>query len=72
MGRHLAEQEAARADVVIRPGVVGIGPADFAQKNQAILAGEKATLAAMPEIRKRLAAMQAARAGTASAASPVR
>jgi len=72
MGRHLAEQEAARADVVIRPGVVGIGPADFAQKNQAILEGEKATLAAMPQIRKRLAAMQAARAGAVPAALPAR
>ena len=61
MGRHLAEQEATRADVVIRPRVVGIGPTDFAQKNQAILEGEKAALAAMPQIRQRLAALQAAR-----------
>jgi NTE family protein len=61
MGRHLAEQEAARADVVIRPRVVSIGAADFAQKNQAILEGEKAALAAMPQIRQRLAALQAAR-----------
>jgi NTE family protein len=61
MGRHLAEQEAARADVVIRPRVVSIGATDFAQKNQAILEGEKAALAAMPQIRQRLAALQAAR-----------
>jgi NTE family protein len=61
MGRHLAEQEAARADVVIRPRVVSIGATDFAQKNQAILEGEKAALAAMPQIRKRLAALRAAR-----------
>lgn len=55
MGRQLATQEAARADVVIRPRVVAIGTADFAQKDRAILEGEKAALAAMPEIRRRLA-----------------
>ncbi len=62
MGRQLATQEAARADVVIRPQVVAIGTADFAQKDQAILEGEKATLAAMPEIRRRLALARTSRA----------
>ena len=56
MGRQLAAQEIARADVVIRPDLSGIGPTDFEQKNLAILAGEKAALAAIPEIRARLAA----------------
>lgn len=62
MGRQLATQEAARADVVIRPQVVAIGTAGFAQKDQAILEGEKATLAAMPEIRRRLALARTSRA----------
>jgi NTE family protein len=65
MGRELARQETARADVVIRPDLTGIGPTDFEQKNQAILAGEKAALAAIPAIRARLAAMQAARTAAA-------
>ena len=60
MGRQLAKQEIARADVVIRPDLSGIGPADFEQKDLAILAGEKAALAAIPEIRARLAAREAA------------
>jgi Predicted esterase of the alpha-beta hydrolase superfamily len=59
MGRQLAAQEIARADVVIRPDLSGIGPTDFEQKNLAILAGEKAALAAMPAIRARLAAREA-------------
>ena len=58
MGRQLAKQEIARADVVIRPDLSGIGPTDFEQKNLAILAGEKAALAAIPEIRARLAARE--------------
>jgi NTE family protein len=68
MGQQLATQETARADVVIRPRLGGIGPTDFEQKNQAILEGEKATLAAIPQIRAKLAAMAAARQAAAIAA----
>ncbi|MBD8898768.1 patatin-like phospholipase family protein [Rhodanobacter sp. DHG33] len=60
MGRELAKQEIARADVVIRPDLGSVGAADFEQKDEAILAGEKAALAAIPEIRARLAAREAA------------
>jgi NTE family protein len=60
MGRKLAEQELARADIVIRPKVGTIGPTDFDQKNVAILEGEKAALAAMPAIRAKIAAKAAA------------
>lgn len=67
MGQQLGTQETARADVVIRPSLGGIGPTDFEQKNQAILEGERAALAAIPAIRAKLAAMTAARQ-TASAA----
>jgi len=56
MGQHLGAQELARADVVIRPRVNDIGSADFAQKERAIMEGEKAALAAIPLIRARLAA----------------
>jgi NTE family protein len=61
MGQQLGRQETARADVVIRPSVGNIGATDFEQKNQAILEGEKAALAAIPTIRAKLAAMAAAR-----------
>ena len=65
MGQQLGAQEMARADVVIRPDISGIGPTDFEQKNQAILEGEKAALAAIPAIRAKLAAMTAAREAAA-------
>ncbi len=60
MGRQLGRQELARADVVIRPNISGIGATDFEQKNQAILEGERATLAMIPLIRSRIAVMEAA------------
>jgi NTE family protein len=60
MGRKLAEQEIARADVVIRPKVGQIGPTDFDQKNVAILEGERAALAALPAIRAKIAEKAAA------------
>ncbi len=66
MGRQLAAQESARADVVIRPDLARIGPTDFEQKNQAILAGEKAALAAIPAIRAKLAALAATRQAAAA------
>jgi NTE family protein len=66
MGQHLGAQELARADVVIRPNVNGIGATDFAQKDRAIMEGEKAALAALPQLRARLAAWRPAPAATAS------
>ena len=67
MGQKLGQQEIARADVVIRPKVNDIGPADFEQRARAILEGEKAALAAMPQIRAKLAQMQKARASAQAA-----
>ena len=61
MGQKLGALELARADIVIRPKVTDIGATDFAQKNRAILEGERAAQAALPEIRKKIAALQAAR-----------
>lgn len=40
----------SRADVVIRPNVGYIGSADFSKRHEAILEGEKAAMAAMPDI----------------------
>lgn len=61
MGQRLGAQEMTRADVVIRPKVNDIGAADFEQRNRAILEGEKAALAAIPQIRAKLAQLRASR-----------
>ena len=61
MGQKLGEAELARADVVIRPKVLDIGATDFSQRAAAILEGEKAALAAMPQIRERVAQLQTER-----------
>ncbi|WP_422845908.1 patatin-like phospholipase family protein [Acidovorax sp. M2(2025)] len=61
MGQKLGEAELARADVIVRPQVLEIGAADFTQRANAILEGEKAALAAMPQIRERVAQWQAER-----------
>ena len=65
MGQKLGQAELSRADVVIRPEVLDIGAADFSQRSNAILEGEKAALAAMPRIRTRVAQLQAERAQAA-------
>lgn len=62
MGQRLGEQELARADVVIRPAVLDIGAADFEQRGRAILEGEKAAMAMMPQIRAGVQRLQQARA----------
>ena len=67
MGQKLGAQELARADVVIRPQVLDIGAADFEQRHNAILQGEKAALAAMPQIRARVAQLQKQRVDAANA-----
>jgi NTE family protein len=67
MGQKLGEQEIARADVVIRPKVNDIGPADFEQRARAIVEGEKAALAALPQIRLKLERMRQARAAAQAA-----
>lgn len=62
MGQKLGQAELTRADVVIRPQVLDIGPVDFNQRSQAIAEGEKAALAVMPQLRERVARLQAERA----------
>jgi NTE family protein len=43
--------QVGRADVVIRPQVAGIGSADFTKRHEAILAGERAALEALPQLQ---------------------
>ncbi|MGA7776712.1 MAG: patatin-like phospholipase family protein [Paraburkholderia sp.] len=48
------------ADVVIRPNLAAMSGSDFSQRNAAILAGEEAAARIMPELQRKLAAIQAA------------
>ncbi len=61
MGQKLGEAELARADIIVRPHVLDIGGADFTQRATAMLEGEKAALAVLPQIRERMAQVQTAR-----------
>jgi NTE family protein len=69
MGQKLGQAELARADVIIRPKVLDLGPVDFSQRAAAIVEGEKAALAAMPQIRARVAHWQGERAQAARLAN---
>lgn len=69
MGQKLGALELTRADVVIRPKVNDIGAADFAQKNRAILEGERAAQAMLPQIKAKLAQLQAQRQAQAQQAA---
>ena len=69
MGQKLGALELQRADIVIRPKVNDIGPADFEQKNRAILEGERAALAALPQIKAKLAQVQSLRLAKARQAA---
>lgn len=70
MGQRLGEEEMKRADVIIRPRVGKIGPADFEHRNVAILEGEQATQVLIPHIRARIRELQAARAQAARPPTP--
>jgi NTE family protein len=58
MGQSINQFELKQADVVIRPDLPSMKGSDFAGRNLAILAGEKAAMLAMPEIKQKLKAMQ--------------
>jgi NTE family protein len=59
MGHRLSQHELEGADIVIRPSMAGVNSTDFEGRHLAILEGEKATLAAISEIKARLAKVQA-------------
>ncbi|MCS6766548.1 MAG: patatin-like phospholipase family protein [Candidatus Protistobacter heckmanni] len=63
MGQSINQFELERADVVLRPALPTMRGTDFQARNVAVLAGEQAVLAKLPEIRVKLgmpAAQQAA------------
>lgn len=69
MGQRLGEAELKRADVVIDPKVNDFGSADFNQRAAAILEGERAAMAMMPQIRAKIAQLQVARSSAAHTAA---
>ncbi|MFC0252467.1 patatin-like phospholipase family protein [Massilia consociata] len=58
MGQRLNHFELKEADVVITPVLGNMGSADFNNRNLAILAGEQAAAALMPQIKAKLKAKQ--------------
>jgi len=58
MGQRLNQHELKDADVVITPALGAMGSADFNGRNLAVLAGEQAAAAAMPQLKAKLKAMQ--------------
>ena len=54
MGQSLNQYELKQADIVIRPELATMKGSDFQNRSVAIAAGERAALAAMPELRRRL------------------
>ena len=56
MGRSINTFELREADVVVRPKLAGVSSADFGARKRSILAGREAMLAALPDLRLRIAA----------------
>ena len=54
MGQSLNQYELKQADIVIRPELATMKGSDFQNRGVAIAAGERAALAVMPELRRRL------------------
>ena len=59
MGRAISRHELEGADVVIRPKTSAVSSTDFEGRHLAILEGEKAAAAIMPELKVRLARARA-------------
>jgi NTE family protein len=59
MGRTIAASELTQADVVIQPDISKVPVTDFQGRHLAILEGERAALAAMPELKRKLAEREA-------------
>lgn len=55
MGQSISRLELGQADIVIRPEIGPLKSTDFEARHQAILEGERAALAALPEIKAAIA-----------------
>jgi NTE family protein len=69
MGHVIASEELSAADVVVSPDISELKSASFDSRNIAIIEGEKAGLAAVPEIKQKIEEFQAARSGNAAESS---
>jgi NTE family protein len=58
MYNKMSQPSISQADIVIRPIVSFVGSADFSRRNEAIMEGEKAALAVMPQINAILAKLR--------------
>ncbi|MES2049044.1 MAG: patatin-like phospholipase family protein [Pseudomonadota bacterium] len=58
MGQSLNYFELKTADIVIKPDLPGMKGSDFAGRNLAILAGERAAMAIMPELKQKIRGLQ--------------
>jgi len=59
MGHSISKHELEDADIVIRPRTAAVSSTSFEDRHLAILEGEKAAAAIMPELKDRLARAQA-------------
>jgi NTE family protein len=60
-GQTLNRHEQSSADIVIRPVTYGLPSTDVSGRNKAVLEGEKAVAAIMPELKARLAKLNETR-----------
>ena len=57
MGRSINQFEMRDADIALRPRLRGVTSVDFAARSQSIEAGREAALAALPQLKARIAAL---------------
>lgn len=57
MARSITQFEMRDADVALRPHLQGVASIDFAARNQSIQAGRDAALAALPQLKSKIAAL---------------
>jgi NTE family protein len=55
MGNAIADEELKDADVVIKPDISKVSATDFQSRHLAVLEGERAAQAAIPELKRKLA-----------------
>lgn len=55
MGNAIADAELPLADVLVKPNIVQLSGADFQSRHLAILEGERAGMAAIPELKRKIA-----------------
>lgn len=58
MYNKISQLSTSKADIIIKPNVGFVGSADFSRRNEAIMEGEKAALAAMPRISEIVAKLK--------------